>query len=103
MAKSTPTISPPRPLAQASRRPEKARQTPGLQAETDMNEIELPRLYEDQMVAQVKNGGLPAHDRHAAAAVLAMTSRLLGAPSCARWASPGPGSSPSRLAYATAL
>ena len=34
-----------------------------------MNEIELLRLYEDQMAAQVKNEGLPAHDRYAATAV----------------------------------
>ena len=49
-----------------------------LQAETDMNEIELLRLYEDQLTAQAADNRLPAHDRAAAAAVLAISNRLPG-------------------------
>ena len=44
-----------------------------------MNEFELQRLYEAQLAAQVADVRLPAHDRNAAAAVLAASRRLLGA------------------------
>ena len=44
-----------------------------------MNEFELQRLYEAQLTAQVADPRLPAHDRNAAAAVLAVSDRLLGA------------------------
>ena len=43
-----------------------------------MNEFELQRLYEAQLAAQVADVPLPAHDRNAAAAVLAASWRLLG-------------------------
>ena len=43
-----------------------------------MNEFELQRIYEAQLTAQVADGRIPAHDRHAAAAVLAASRRLLG-------------------------
>ena len=44
-----------------------------------MNEFELQRLYQTQLAAQVADVRLPAHDRNAAAAVLAASRRLLGA------------------------
>ncbi len=43
-----------------------------------MNEFELQRLYEAQLTGQVADPRLPAHDRNAAAAVLAVPDRLLG-------------------------
>ena len=44
-----------------------------------MNEIELLRLYQEQLATQVRNTELPAHDRHAAAAVLAASRQVTGA------------------------
>ena len=44
-----------------------------------MNEFELQRFYEAQLTAQVPDPRLAAHDRNAAAAVLAVSARLLGA------------------------
>ncbi len=44
-----------------------------------MNEFELQRLYEAQLTAQVADPRLPAHERNAAAAVLAVSDGLLGA------------------------
>ncbi len=44
-----------------------------------MNEIELLRLYQEQLTAQVTNTELPAHDRNGAAAVLAASRHLTGA------------------------
>ena len=44
-----------------------------------MNDFELQRLYEAQLTAQVADERLPAHDRNAAAAVLAASRRLTGA------------------------
>ena len=42
-----------------------------------MNEFELDRLYEVQLTAQVRNTGLPNHDRYVAAEVLAQCRRVL--------------------------
>ena len=44
-----------------------------------MNEIELLRLYQEQLAGQVRNTELPAHDRNAAAAVLAASRHLTSA------------------------
>ena len=44
-----------------------------------MNEIELLRLYQKQLAREVRNTELPAHDRNAAAAVLAASRHLIGA------------------------
>lgn len=43
-----------------------------------MNEIELLRLYENELTAQAADHRLPTHDRTAAAAVLAISIRLPG-------------------------
>ena len=44
-----------------------------------MNELELQRLYEAQLTAQIADERIPAHDRSAAVAVLEASGRLLGA------------------------
>ena len=51
----------------------------GFRHEAGMNEFELQRLYEAQLTVQVADVRLPAHDRNAAAAVLAASRQLPGA------------------------